>query len=380
MNIIFCFRNGIDGVKSYATNLINSMLMLNKNIKFNIISNNHLHYVNKKYKDRVKYLLLPKLGKYFITKEPYFAFKSSKYIKKLIKDKTIKTDIIHTNYSIYPFDENNIPIVSTFHFLHKELGRNILKIKKISYNFSSIFHKIYSLLDCYRLKISNINIFVSKKSLNNFIKYYPKLKNKFIYIPNCVDTNRFIPLKEEKKMELREKYGIDKDSYVVLYVGRFEESKGIFNVINVINKLYNKKLKEIKLLLVGNNHKEIPKKDYIIYLGKIPYENMYEIYNIADVLILISIYENCPTVVLESIACGVPVIAKPTGDVPNILTNKFGFTVNNKKDLENKLIYIAKNKDKIKDNMVKNRKIIEKRYSSKIISKKILKIYKLLLN
>ena len=50
-------------------------------------------------------------------------------------------------------------------------------------------------------------------------------------------------------------------------------------------------------------------------------DRMPEILNCADVLALCSLFEGSPTVVKEALACGVPVVTAPLGDVAQIIRN-----------------------------------------------------------
>jgi glycosyltransferase involved in cell wall biosynthesis len=55
------------------------------------------------------------------------------------------------------------------------------------------------------------------------------------------------------------------------------------------------------------------------FLGTIAHERLHEYYNAADALVLASSREGMPNVVLESLACGTPVVAAPFDGVTELL-------------------------------------------------------------
>lgn len=57
------------------------------------------------------------------------------------------------------------------------------------------------------------------------------------------------------------------------------------------------------------------------FLGFVPHDRMPEVYSLGDALLLPSLREGMPNVVLESLACGTPVIATDVGGVREILTS-----------------------------------------------------------
>jgi glycosyltransferase involved in cell wall biosynthesis len=59
--------------------------------------------------------------------------------------------------------------------------------------------------------------------------------------------------------------------------------------------------------------------DRVIFAGPQKREALAAWYSAADLSVLASAHEGCPNVVLESLACGTPVVATPVGDVPRIL-------------------------------------------------------------
>ena len=60
-------------------------------------------------------------------------------------------------------------------------------------------------------------------------------------------------------------------------------------------------------------------EDRVIFAGPRRRAELASWYSAADLSVLASAHEGCPNVVLESLACGTPVVATPVGDIPRIL-------------------------------------------------------------
>ena len=73
--------------------------------------------------------------------------------------------------------------------------------------------------------------------------------------------------------------------------------------------------------------------DKVKLIGRVPAEVISEHLNKSYGLILFSNYENLPCVIVESFACGVPVISTNVGGISEIITKKNGVLVNNKDEL-----------------------------------------------
>ena len=64
------------------------------------------------------------------------------------------------------------------------------------------------------------------------------------------------------------------------------------------------------------------------FLGKIPHEKLPEVYNCADVVVVASVYDTLVLVILEALACGVPVVSTPVGIAPKVIRDgETGFIV-----------------------------------------------------
>ena len=134
----------------------------------------------------------------------------------------------------------------------------------------------------------------------------------------------------KKIEEFRNKIGIYKNDKVLLFAGRLSEEKGFSQVQKLLKKLI-KKDQNIKLLVVGKKtsiDNSIEKN--IINTGWLSKEEMDLIYAVSDISLVPSIYlDPFPTVALESMRSGIPVIASVySGAKEAVIDGVTGFHVN----------------------------------------------------
>ena len=156
----------------------------------------------------------------------------------------------------------------------------------------------------------------------SFLKGYP-----IKVINNGIDLNIFKPTKSN----FREKYNL-KDKYIILGVAfGWGKRKGLDIFIELSKRLDN----SYQIVLVGtddNVDKELPQK--IISIHRTQNQNeLAEIYTVADLFVNPTREENYPTVNMEAIACGTPVVTFNTGGSPEMLDSTCG-TVVKKNDID----------------------------------------------
>lgn len=170
-----------------------------------------------------------------------------------------------------------------------------------------------------------------------------------------------------------------KDSVVVGFIGRLCGDKGINELVDSLNYLYDQP--EVIFLLIGpldtrgylseNTLQKIKEHPKINYIGEVKDTSYY--YNQMDIFILPSYREGFPTVNLEASASGIPIItSKKTGCIDSIIENETGiFTEINPQAIANSIRYYINNKDLIKLHGKNGRRFGEENFSENIIYKEI---------
>lgn len=169
---------------------------------------------------------------------------------------------------------------------------------------------------------------------------------------------------------------------IILHIGRFSEQKNHSELIEMFYECY-KKNKKLKLYLVGTGElrKQIEDQvnkmkinNNVFFKGAL--SDCYSIMNEADIFVLPSKWEGMPMTLIEAMGTGLPCIAYPVGGIPDMIINeKNGYLAQNKKDFIDKILLLSNNEKKRE---ALGKKAIESsyQYSSEIMSKKYLELYK----
>lgn len=143
--------------------------------------------------------------------------------------------------------------------------------------------------------------------------------------PNWVDLEIFRPL---NKVSCRQALG--PDGFMVLFVGRLLEKKGVRLLLEAADKL-----PKLNFVFVGDGPLEeevrarASSRENVRYLGKVSdVDRIVEYYNGADLLVSLPLYdEGFATVYLEAIACGTPVVASNKGCLPYFIASSVGVLI-----------------------------------------------------
>jgi len=144
-------------------------------------------------------------------------------------------------------------------------------------------------------------------------------------IPNGVDLDDFKP---GNKQAARGRLGLPEDGRLLVSVAHLGVRKGHRETIEAVASLPG----DVHLVLVGTDApgcrdagvlrrlvEDLRLADRVIFAGPQPHERIPDFFIAADASVLASYREGCPNAVLESLACGTPVVATPAGAVPEMV-------------------------------------------------------------
>jgi glycosyltransferase involved in cell wall biosynthesis len=153
----------------------------------------------------------------------------------------------------------------------------------------------------------------------------PTLKDVHV-IGNGIDRQRFF---REDRQVARQKLGLNPQDRIVVSVAALKSVKGPDLLVRATS-LLRKSFADCKVLFVGAGRelsalqqlaKQVDCADICQFVGAVPNEQLRTYFSAADVSCLASRQEGWPNVVLESMACGTPVVATAVGAVPQLLAN-----------------------------------------------------------
>lgn len=144
-------------------------------------------------------------------------------------------------------------------------------------------------------------------------------------IPNGVDAALFKPI---PRQDARRALGLSDSVPLVVSVGALTPVKGQDDLIDAVRRLP----RDVHVVLVGSRvvHRRYSRTlkrlseryglaGRIVFAGGQPKEKVAQYFSAANVSVLASHSEGCPNVVLESLACGTPVVATSVGGMPEMI-------------------------------------------------------------
>ncbi|WP_157543940.1 glycosyltransferase family 4 protein [Mucilaginibacter paludis] len=149
-----------------------------------------------------------------------------------------------------------------------------------------------------------------------------------IQIPNTLETDLFRPMEQQSA---REQLGLPTDKLIFLtgfMPSRKDMHKGTGYLMQSLELLAQRQginTGQIELVVFGNrNEKDVPVFPFkTTFLGTISNdEKLAQCYAAADAFLIPSLEDNLPYTVMESLACGTPVVAFTTGGIPDMVQHQ----------------------------------------------------------
>lgn len=345
VRILTVIRYPIGGIRTYLKYMYGNLDKRKYSFIILTVANAETKIIKEDLRDFSMEIIEVK-GKIFLLSFGY------KIIETLFKK---KIDIIHSQGSssgtIASFMNIlfRIPHIITF---HETFHENILKGL-----FKTIKKKIVSFL----LSRADYLNTVSNDAKDNLMGYFPlfnKNPEKIVVIRNGIDTAYFSEeIKNQRSIYGLE--GIDKDSFVIGFLGRFMPEKGfpvLINAIDIIDKIQRTNVK-IKVVALGWGAyireyqayiKEKGLNDYFIFIEFQP--DVRWVLRQINLLVIPSLREACPIVPMEGLVSGTPIVASDCIGLREVLKDTPArlVTAGDSNMLVEKLLEIVGNYDQIK--------------------------------
>ena len=292
-------------------------------------------------------------------------------------------DIVHVHrlYFAIPFIlfKPKLKIVCSLH------GRTFSVFESNNGNWKlKLIKPFFMMIEKFSIKHIDYLVPVSQDVVNNFNNKYSDFENNEIeIIGSMLNLDKFMI---SESSYLQDKYG-DTNNYV-LFIGRLSDVKNIDFLINLWNEKFQKN-STIKLVITGDGEdrdklltlsRQVCKNNSPVFLGEIVPDNIVELISSSTLTILSSKHEASPTVIKESLSCGIPVVTNNIGDVEgHIINAKNGYVVNKNYNSYFNAIMELVNNPLSKEEVFKNSTKQLEKCSVEYISSKYIEIYKRLI-
>ena len=305
---------------------------------------------------------------------------------KIIKNEW-NLDVIHSqtegtvgSFSHIVAKKLHLPVVHTYHTLYEDYVYYVTHghFDKLAKLGLAKYTKYYYDHKCDEL------IVPTDKIKNIFHKKY-HIDRDIHVIPSGIDIKKFYPTKEsiKKAKEIREKYKIKDDEFVIGSVGRLAREKSYDKVIIELSKLVEMNPK-IKFLLVGygvelDNLKALAKElkvdKNVIFTGLVEPDEVAYYYQAFDVMVSFSKTETQGMTIVEALAACLPTVCINDTSFRDIVENDYnGYLFDSEEEFRKDILKLCYDKELYKEMSI-NAKNSVYSYSKEVFASKVLKVY-----
>lgn len=346
-------------------------------------SNNTLFsYKNDKEHDVIidKYWKMHMYSKIPLFRRQYFLSSLSFNFNKF------KPDIVHIEYDPW------IPLFWQALIITKLFAKSafiICTVKQNTYStYNAIIQQLKDSIAKHFIKYVSCFMAVNTGVSSIYQQRFDVKESKIVLVTQLgVDVNLFCPSSPEAKQNSRRQFSLPESSLLIGYCGRFDEDKGLEDLIEGVKIARKISGKDLKLALIGNGKMkydlEIFKQSerWIYILPVIPHARIPEFLKCLDIFALPSRIkedhvEHDGHALLEAMACGLPCIGTTSGVIPEILEDN-GLVVEARqpKELTRAILKIINNHDLANSFCKSGREKIIKEFSIGAVAKRKVNTY-----
>jgi len=248
----------------------------------------------------------------------------SSEIDSLQQQNEYKYDLIHSHYWQSGIVGNHlrkmwdIPHISMFHTLSSV--KKLLNAENIDPAYRAEIEK--EIMEC-----SDCIVASTLREKYYMQTLYGIIQEKIKVIPCGINMELFSPVDFRLA---RDKTGLNRDEKIALFVGRLEPLKGIDRLLEGLSRIKN--VSPVKLLVLGGDENsrqyrtrleqyaaDLGITDRVSFKGSVLQSELSAYYSAADITIVPSYYESFGLVLLESLACGTPVLTTNVGAAGDVI-------------------------------------------------------------
>jgi glycosyltransferase involved in cell wall biosynthesis len=213
-----------------------------------------------------------------------------------------------------------------------------------------------------------------------------KHRNRISVVYNGCDVDTFV-YSDVDRISIRRKIGISTNDKVIIFVGRILRSKGVYELINAFKALTDS-YADLHLILIGNGPESATinamafsngLRNKVHMTGSMPHSEISHWLSAADIFVLPSHNEGLPNVVLEAMACSLPVIATRVGGIPEAIEDGQSGVLIREKDpdsLIQAIHHLLSDEDLARKMGINGRRAVEQKFSWQKNAEEMLRIYR----
>jgi len=325
--------------------------------------------------------------RYFATQYPRWVF--SWDFMKALRAELKKTDIVHI-HSLYLFTTSitaqycryyNVPYLIRPHgsldpFLRRKRNRLV----------KAIYHKI---IECHNWDNAAAIHYTSQEEMK--LAHRPlRIKAPAIVVPNGLDLEEYSDLPPYGRF--REKYPVLKGKKVLLFLSRINFKKGLDILARAFGEVARKR-GDVYLAIVGPDDEGYGEKvkkwlaeegvlDRTIFTGMLLGKDKLSAFRDSDIFVLPSYTENFGIVVIEALACNLPVVISNRVNVwREIAEADAGVVINcDPKELARALLELLDDSERCRKLGENGRRLVEQKFTWEKVTDQMIKVYEDILN
>lgn len=238
-----------------------------------------------------------------------------------------KPDVIHTNNEFSTFllsqlmaTKLKVPIVHTYHTVYEDYIHYFSPSETVGKGLVKKYSK--ALLE------RTDAVIVPTEKVRALLNRYD-VETPVYTVPTGIDLEAFAKGDHAKeRKELRKRYGVREDEFILLSLGRLAKEKNIEEVIRFLKNLDRK----VRLMIVGGGPYQDVLEKYVrdegltqrvIFSGMVRPDEVSSHYHMADVFVSGSTSETQGLTYVEALACGLPAICRKDGAIDEVILNDF---------------------------------------------------------